>query len=102
MGRLVGWRSAGAGGKLGRQRCHVTERERPMSSLSDTFNKLAQWTAHHAGRPVAFAMAVGAIVIWVLSGPIFQWSDTWQLVINTGTIDRDLPDGVPNSEHPEP
>ena len=56
-----------------------------MSSLSDTFNKLAQWTAQHAGRPVAFAMAVGAIVIWVLSGPIFQWSDTWQLVINTGT-----------------
>ena len=81
----MGWRSAGAGGKLGGSGANVTERERPMSSLSDTFNKLAQWTAHHAGRPVAFAMAVGAIVIWVLSGPIFQWSDTWQLVINTGT-----------------
>ena len=57
----------------------------PMANLSDTFNQLAQWTAHHAGRPAAFALAVGAIVVWLLSGPIFQWSDTWQLVINTGT-----------------
>ena len=56
-----------------------------MSSLNDAFNKLAHWTAHHAGRPAAFATAVGAIVLWVLSGPIFRWSDTWQLVINTGT-----------------
>ena len=56
-----------------------------MSKLSNAFNKLAQWTAHHAGRPAAFATAVGAIVPWVLSGPVFRWSDTWPLVINTGT-----------------
>jgi low affinity Fe/Cu permease len=56
-----------------------------MPGSSDAFNKLAQRTAHHAGRPAAFATAVGAIVLWVLSGPVFRWSDTWQLVINTGT-----------------
>ena len=56
-----------------------------MASLSVTFDKLAQWTAYHAGRPAAFALAAGAIVVWLVSGPIFQWSDTWQLVINTGT-----------------
>jgi low affinity Fe/Cu permease len=56
-----------------------------MRGLSDAFNKLAQRTAHQAGRPSTFALAVGIIVVWGLSGPIFQWSDTWQLVVNTGT-----------------
>lgn len=56
-----------------------------MASVSDTFDKLAQWTAHHAGRPSSFALAVVAIVVWGASGPLFGWSDTWQLVINTGT-----------------
>jgi low affinity Fe/Cu permease len=56
-----------------------------MRSLSDAFNKLAHWTAHQAGRPATFALAVGIIVGWGMSGPFFQWSDTWQLVVNTGT-----------------
>ena len=56
-----------------------------MARLSDAFDKLAQWTARHAGRPTTFALALGAIVIWGLSGPIFGWSETWQLAINTGT-----------------
>lgn len=37
------------------------------------------------GRPVAFAIAVGTIIVWGVSGPVFGWSDTWQLIINTGT-----------------
>jgi low affinity Fe/Cu permease len=56
-----------------------------MASLGSGFDQLAQWTAHHAGRPSTFAVAFGVIVEWGVSGLIFQWSDTWQLIINTGT-----------------
>jgi low affinity Fe/Cu permease len=56
-----------------------------MRRLSKAFDRLAQRTAHHAGRPTTFALALGVIVAWAVSGPIFGWSDTWQLVINTGT-----------------
>jgi hypothetical protein len=56
-----------------------------MPSLSNGFDKLAHWTARHAGRPATFALALAIIVVWGVSGPIFQWSDTWQLIINTGT-----------------
>jgi low affinity Fe/Cu permease len=56
-----------------------------MASLSDGFNKLAHWTAVQAGRASTFALALTVLVIWGVSGPIFQWSDTWQLIINTGT-----------------
>jgi low affinity Fe/Cu permease len=38
-----------------------------------------------AGRPVAFTVASGIIVLWLITGPLFRFSDTWQLVINTGT-----------------
>jgi low affinity Fe/Cu permease len=56
-----------------------------MSRLGNGFDKLAKWTARHAGRPATFAFALAVIVVWGVSGPIFQWSDTWQLIINTGT-----------------
>ena len=56
-----------------------------MASLSDGFNKLAHWTALQAGRASTFALALTVLVIWGVSGPTFQWSDTWQLIINTGT-----------------
>jgi low affinity Fe/Cu permease len=49
------------------------------------FTRFAKWTAKMAGRPVAFVAAVGIIALWGLSGPLFGFSDTWQLVINTGT-----------------
>jgi low affinity Fe/Cu permease len=49
------------------------------------FTRAAKWTARAAGRPITFAIAVATIVIWAVTGPIFQFSDTWQLVINTGT-----------------
>jgi low affinity Fe/Cu permease len=42
-------------------------------------------TAHASGQPSAFLLAVLVVAAWVISGPIFRWSDTWQLVINTGT-----------------
>ncbi len=56
-----------------------------MQKLSKSFDKLAQRTARQAGRASTFAFALGLILVWGLSGPLFGWSDTWQLVINTGT-----------------
>jgi low affinity Fe/Cu permease len=56
-----------------------------MRRLSNGFDKVAKWTARHAGRPGTFALALAIILVWALSGPIFRWSDTWQLIINTGT-----------------
>ena len=56
-----------------------------MATLSDRFNKMAQWTAARAGRASTFCAALAAIVIWAVSGPLFGWSDTWQLIINTST-----------------
>lgn len=49
------------------------------------FTRFARWTSWAAGRPGAFAAAVGIVLVWGISGPIFGYSDTWQLVINTGT-----------------
>lgn len=49
------------------------------------FTRFAKHTAKFAGRPLAFTVAALIIAIWVVTGPIFSFSDTWQLVINTGT-----------------
>jgi low affinity Fe/Cu permease len=49
------------------------------------FTRFARWTSCHAGRPSAFLFATLVIVAWALTGPMFHYSDTWQLVINTGT-----------------
>jgi low affinity Fe/Cu permease len=50
-----------------------------------SFARFAKWTAFHTGRPSAFLLAASVILAWALTGPIFHFSDTWQLVINTGT-----------------
>ena len=52
---------------------------------SSLFTRFSKWTARATGNPLTFAAAVAIIVIWALTGPIFHWSDTWQLVVNTGT-----------------
>ena len=49
------------------------------------FGRFARWVAHVAGDPKVFAAALGTIMLWALAGPLFHFSDTWQLVINTGT-----------------
>ena len=49
------------------------------------YSQFAKNTAHFCGRPRVFAMAVGVILVWIITGPFFRFSDTWQLVINTGT-----------------
>ena len=53
--------------------------------MAKIFEHLASRVAAAAGRPMAFALALAIIIGWGLSGPLFGWSDTWQLVINTGT-----------------
>jgi low affinity Fe/Cu permease len=49
------------------------------------FTRFAKTTAHASGRPAAFVVAAAVVVAWLVSGPLFHFSDTWQLVINTGT-----------------
>ena len=56
----------------------------PMRATS-RFGRLARLTAHAMGQPAAFGTALAIIILWALSGPIFGFSDTWQLIINTGT-----------------
>lgn len=49
------------------------------------FGAIANHTSQAAGRALTFMIAAGVVVVWAISGPIFHYSDTWQLVINTGT-----------------
>ena len=49
------------------------------------FTRFAKSTAHASGQPSAFMFAALVVAAWAISGPLFQWSNTWQLVINTGT-----------------
>lgn len=49
------------------------------------FSRFARTMSRMLGQPVAFGLAVLLIIVWMISGPIFHFSDTWQLVINTGT-----------------
>lgn len=49
------------------------------------FSRIARWLARATGEPVTAAAATAIVVVWALSGPIFKFSDTWQLFINTGT-----------------
>ena len=56
-----------------------------MGKNKSAFTRFAQATASFTGRAACFASAAGIIVFWAVSGPLFHFSDTWQLVINTGT-----------------
>ena len=49
------------------------------------YSRFAKAASHFCGRPKVFVLAVLVIVAWIITGPIFHFSDTWQLVINTGT-----------------
>jgi low affinity Fe/Cu permease len=55
------------------------------SAMNRFFERVAANVAMAAGRPAAFILALTIIIVWAVTGPIFKWSDTWQLVINTGT-----------------
>jgi low affinity Fe/Cu permease len=55
--------------------------EKPLARFAD----FSKWIAEAAGHPISFSLALLTIIIWGASGPLFDYSDTWQLVINTGT-----------------
>ncbi|MBS0480503.1 MAG: low affinity iron permease family protein [Proteobacteria bacterium] len=53
--------------------------------MERVFETIAEKVAGWAGRPITFILAFAVIVVWAVTGPIFAYSDTWQLIINTGT-----------------
>jgi low affinity Fe/Cu permease len=53
--------------------------------MGHLFSHAAQWTAHQSGRAYTFIGALAVIILWAATGPIFGYSNTWQLIINTGT-----------------
>jgi low affinity Fe/Cu permease len=62
---------------------HHHHHKRP--TRNSWFTRFAKATSRAAGRPAAFGVAVLVIALWAITGPVFHFSDTWQLVINTGT-----------------
>ncbi|MBS0535312.1 MAG: low affinity iron permease family protein [Proteobacteria bacterium] len=59
--------------------------DRRRTTLTHKFSAFAQKTASWTGHPAAFLLAVAVILVWIVTGPVFNYSDTWQLIINTGT-----------------
>jgi low affinity Fe/Cu permease len=57
----------------------------PAQAKGGWFARLAVATSRVSGRPATFLLAVAVVVVWAVTGPVFGFSDTWQLVINTGT-----------------
>jgi low affinity Fe/Cu permease len=71
---------------------YAEEPKRTIGSTGDHAMQASIWYSGFAkaasrfcGRPRTFALAVGVIAVWIITGPLFKFSDTWQLVINTGT-----------------
>ena len=52
---------------------------------NNAFTRLAKTASRFTGRPLCFGLALLVVLVWIVTGPIFGFSDTWQLVINTGT-----------------
>lgn len=76
--RLIGIDRRGAN-------CHAEGVKSVSRASAGVFGKFARWASHATGTPAAFFLAFGVVLTWAISGPIFEFSDTWQLVINTGT-----------------
>jgi low affinity Fe/Cu permease len=56
-----------------------------MSKKKNFFERFANWATNATGSSAAFIIAASVILIWIVTGPVFHYSDTWQLIINTGT-----------------
>src|SRR4026209_1338978 len=63
----------------------AVEQKLPQRGFGHSFSRVASKIAEFTGRPWAFLTAMLVIAVWAITGPIFGFSDTWQLVINTGT-----------------
>src|SRR5262249_2558682 len=62
-----------------------SNRDNPSRAVSRVFDEVAVFVAKAVGEPAAFAIAAATVVVWSVTGPLFHFSDTWQLVINTAT-----------------
>jgi low affinity Fe/Cu permease len=56
-----------------------------MRERNAWYSRFAKWAARVSGRPVTFSLALALIIVWLITGPIFRFNDTWQLAINTAT-----------------
>src|ERR1700674_2093898 len=70
--------------------------------MREVFRKFARGAADAVASPAAFLLGVFTTLIWAATGSFFHYSDTWQLVINTGTSIRHVPDRLSYPEYPEP
>lgn len=70
---------------MNREKKQRLKRSQAMEHRRSIFVRFATFAAHWTGSSYAFAIALGIIVVWGITGPVFGYSDTWQLVINTGT-----------------
>ena len=64
---------------------HTTCTSDAGSQATPLFARFARWVERQVGRSSTFVLAIAIVLLWAASGPAFGWSDTWQLVINTGT-----------------
>ena len=71
--------------KVAKQPAETTPTTTTTVTRSDRFGRFAAQSSHYLGSRWAFVAAIGVILAWAVTGPIFHFSDTWQLVINTGT-----------------
>jgi low affinity Fe/Cu permease len=69
----------------GRDRAKASVQSTGRNVWSEMFSKAACVIAHWMGKPIAFLLALLAVIVWAATGPLFGYSDTWQLVINTST-----------------
>ncbi len=65
--------------------CSAVDHNNGDAQRASFFSRFTRWTERQLGRSITFALAFLAIILWAATGPLFGWSDTWQLVINTGT-----------------
>jgi len=65
--------------------CSAVKHNNGDAQRASFFSRFTRWTERQLGRSITFALAFLAIILWAATGPLFGWSDTWQLVINTGT-----------------
>lgn len=67
------------------ERLALLGRRPNIPAMERLFTRIASYIAALAGQPIAFIAALGFILVWAVTGPIFRYSDTWQLVVNTAT-----------------
>src|ERR1700758_3927018 len=64
---------------------HTMHTSEAKPQATPLFARFSRWVERQVGRSSTFVLAIAVVVVWAVSGPVFDWSDTWQLVINTGT-----------------